>query len=648
MSPGGHTISAVYNGGSTFGGSVSSDLIQNVVAATSTTVNSSINPTVTGQPVTFTATVAAPPGAGTPDGTVTFLDSGTILGTTTLSGGTANFTNAVLALGNDTITVSYAGDSAYSASTSAAITQTVNQPNIVPGTVVATTTADLIADINAANAGTGPSTIQLQAADATNGFDFTSAYPSTNDALPQIAGAGHIEGTSGFDNTIQRSTASGTPSFRLFEVAGGVTLTLQNLTLTGGVAFGSGTAAEGGAIYSAGPLTLSGVTVQSNVAQGSNGANAFGPFGGTGGNGANANGGGLYVAGGPSHFPTITSTTIWPRPAMAAMAATALMAAGVGTAALLMAAACSWPEAMSLSPTPRSPTTRQWAAGAATAAMKFELNFPTEWPATVGAAAMPRAAACTYFQASPSWGTAPPPFPVTQRRRAAGGSAGIAVFDGVYGFLGFNGQNGTAGTATFADIAANSPGFGNYTVNVVTSTPTVTVTDGGTYNGQPFNAVGSAVGTDGHTSVSGSFSYTYYASDGVTQSAAHPRTRAVTMSRPPSPAATPTTPMQARRDELHHRHGHADGERQPREITYGTALANGQLSGTATCTVGGNSVTVPGTFTYTSAAGPSWRRQRPERGRHLHPQRQHRLRHGLHHGDRQRRPGHANGERQPR
>jgi len=41
----------------------------------------------------------------------------------------------------------------------------------------------------------------------------------------------------------------------------------------------------------------------------------------------------------------------------------------------------------------------------------------------------------------------------------------------------------------------------------------------------------------------------------------------------------------------------------PVNITYGTALANGQLSGTATFTVGGNPVTVPGTFTYTSAAG---------------------------------------------
>ena len=41
----------------------------------------------------------------------------------------------------------------------------------------------------------------------------------------------------------------------------------------------------------------------------------------------------------------------------------------------------------------------------------------------------------------------------------------------------------------------------------------------------------------------------------------------------------------------------------PVAINYGTALANSQLSGTATWTVNGNPVTVAGTFSYTSAAG---------------------------------------------
>ena len=41
----------------------------------------------------------------------------------------------------------------------------------------------------------------------------------------------------------------------------------------------------------------------------------------------------------------------------------------------------------------------------------------------------------------------------------------------------------------------------------------------------------------------------------------------------------------------------------PVTLTYGMALANSQLSGTATWTVGGSQVSVPGTFIYTSAAG---------------------------------------------
>ncbi len=41
----------------------------------------------------------------------------------------------------------------------------------------------------------------------------------------------------------------------------------------------------------------------------------------------------------------------------------------------------------------------------------------------------------------------------------------------------------------------------------------------------------------------------------------------------------------------------------PVNLTYGTALANSQLSGTVTSTIGGNPISVAGTFTYTTAAG---------------------------------------------
>ena len=149
-------------------------------------------------------------------------------------------------------------------------------------------TAGLIAAIGAANTAGGATTITLKAGVT---FDFTSAYKTTKNALPAIAGNITIIGNG---DTIERT---GSTAFRLFDVSGGGSLTLENLTLQGGLAQGaSGQAADGGAIYSAGALTLNGVTVQSNTAQGSSGAS--GGAGVAGGNGADAFGGGLYVAGG--------------------------------------------------------------------------------------------------------------------------------------------------------------------------------------------------------------------------------------------------------------------------------------------------------------------------------------------------------------
>jgi hypothetical protein len=71
-------------------------------------------------------TVSAP-GGGTPTGTVTFRDGSTTLGTGTLSGGQARFTTSSLSVGTHTITAVYGGDSNFSGSTSAPLTQTVNQ-----------------------------------------------------------------------------------------------------------------------------------------------------------------------------------------------------------------------------------------------------------------------------------------------------------------------------------------------------------------------------------------------------------------------------------------------------------------------------------------------------------------------------------------
>src|SRR5207248_109550 len=118
-----------YGGDANFGGSTSGSLTETInQASTTAAVTSSANPSLFGQAVTFTATVAAvAPGVGTPTGTVTFRDGANTLGTATLTNGTATLPSAALAVGSHTITVVYGGDTNFSTSTSAAITQTVNQ-----------------------------------------------------------------------------------------------------------------------------------------------------------------------------------------------------------------------------------------------------------------------------------------------------------------------------------------------------------------------------------------------------------------------------------------------------------------------------------------------------------------------------------------
>ena len=95
-----------------------------------TTIASSANPSGSGQPVTFTATVnAVPPGIGTPTGTVTFKVDGTPqspVPLTVINGvDQATFTTASLSAGTYTITAVYGGDSNFTTSTSLPFCQKV-------------------------------------------------------------------------------------------------------------------------------------------------------------------------------------------------------------------------------------------------------------------------------------------------------------------------------------------------------------------------------------------------------------------------------------------------------------------------------------------------------------------------------------------
>lgn len=122
---GSYTIEANYNDGPKFTGSSGSGTLTVQKAATSTALISSVNPSVFGQSVTFTATVTS--NGGTPSGNVEFKDGAQLLGAATLSAGIAILTTSKLAVGQHSITASFVGNSNFDASTSPALTQTVNK-----------------------------------------------------------------------------------------------------------------------------------------------------------------------------------------------------------------------------------------------------------------------------------------------------------------------------------------------------------------------------------------------------------------------------------------------------------------------------------------------------------------------------------------
>ncbi|TAM50104.1 MAG: hypothetical protein EPN53_07685 [Acidobacteria bacterium] len=132
---------------------------------TTTAVAPSANPSVTGQPVTFTVTVAATaPGQGTPTATVTLSDGPTALGTATLGGGTASFGPFALAVGTHSITASYGGDVDFLSGASPVLNQVVNRAatattlRVSPNPSVVGQALTLVAGVAVLSPGSGTAT----------------------------------------------------------------------------------------------------------------------------------------------------------------------------------------------------------------------------------------------------------------------------------------------------------------------------------------------------------------------------------------------------------------------------------------------------------------------------------------------------------
>ncbi len=123
--------------------------------------------------------------------------------------------------------------------------------------------AGLVAALNTAN-GSGGGVINLAPGCR---YLFTGAVSGTEDALPPVTSPIVVRGQG---TRVVRSHAQGTPAFRIFEIASGGNLTLDNLTISGGSAqaeeSSGGDEGTGGGILNNGTATLTGTQVTDNSA----------------------------------------------------------------------------------------------------------------------------------------------------------------------------------------------------------------------------------------------------------------------------------------------------------------------------------------------------------------------------------------------
>ncbi len=220
--------------------------------STSTAISSSLNPSVDGQSVTFTATVsnttsgssAVPTG-----GSVTFTYGSQTLGTPTLTNGTASVTVTNLPLGADQIDAVYSGDTDFNGSTAPSFSQSVTT-----GTTPTTTTVTLGNEFVNSSVTYDGSPHGATASWASTGTDGGggplqvyyvgvggTSYASTTSAPTD---AGNYEASASFPGDAGHTGSSGVADFSINQAALTITATDQTQTYGfGGTGASLGTSA---------------------------------------------------------------------------------------------------------------------------------------------------------------------------------------------------------------------------------------------------------------------------------------------------------------------------------------------------------------------------------------------------------------------
>src|SRR5918995_3948249 len=189
--------------------------------ATSTTIASNDNPSLTGDPVTFTATVTSS-GSPVTAGTVTFREGATVLaGPTALNAaGQATFTTSTLTEGAHVITADFNGTATAGPST-VSVTQVVDNPTVVTNHRYCNAGA---VTINAAGAAT-PFPSRIFVAGAGPAVSVTATLANVSHPLPDDVDV-MLRAPNG-DNLVLVADAGGTTP------VSGVTVTFDDAAATG-------------------------------------------------------------------------------------------------------------------------------------------------------------------------------------------------------------------------------------------------------------------------------------------------------------------------------------------------------------------------------------------------------------------------------
>ncbi len=240
--------------------------ISPVLDPTATTLTISPSTTITGQTVTFTATVAGTTQATpAPTGTVTLADTSTnpatTLGSITLgANGSGTFTTSSLAVGSYSVTATYSADSTYDVSTSSAQTLTINTPASatvslsVPATATVGTSVTFTATVSGSG-GTPTGTVIFMDGATTLGSVMLTNGSASYSTSSLVIGSHSITADYGGDgvfgaasSSAQKLTINGYTAAVALAASPATTHPGQTVTLTATVTASTGTATPTGSV----------------------------------------------------------------------------------------------------------------------------------------------------------------------------------------------------------------------------------------------------------------------------------------------------------------------------------------------------------------------------------------------------------------